>query len=513
MGGILTHRAAGPRHKLGIQGPEAHLGPSGPEDKIPPMKALRIFLVSSEVAPFAKTGGLADVSAALARYLSGAGHDVRLLMPKYGGVAKEASLRPHPRLRSIPLPFGKRELSFSVEVAVLPGSDQEVYFLDCPELYGSEDIYVSDEEDPLRFAFLSRAALVVCQHLGWSPDVLHCNDWHTALIPLYLKAGYAWDQLFQDNLGYQGVFPSQRLADLALDEHASMLYQEDLEEGHFSFLKTGLLYADLLTTVSETYAREIQEEELGMGLHELLRARADHLVGIVNGVDYSEWDPATDALLPEPYSAEDLSGKMGCKRALLERFELQASKEVPLFGIVSRLTAQKGFELLPDILPVLLQRESMQLVVLGSGEERYEKYFQWLRDAFPTKVAFYRGYNNELAHWIEAGSDAFLMPSRYEPCGLNQMYSLRYGTVPVVRRTGGLADTVQPYSRDADTGTGFVFDEFVPEALFQAMRACLAAFGEREAWRRMVLRGMAQDFSWERQGAHYVRLYESVTGR
>jgi starch synthase len=262
--------------------------------------------------------------------------------------------------------------------------------------------------------------------------------------------------------------------------------------------------------VSRTYAEEIQTAEFGMGLEGVLASRRDVLRGIVNGVDYGDWDPATDALIPHNYTPDDLSGKSQNKKELLEQFELGFDERVPLFGIVSRLTGQKGFDLLPDILPILLQRQDIRLVVLGSGESVHEEYFQWLRDTYPTKVANYRGYNNELAHRIEAGADMFLMPSRYEPCGLNQMYSLKYGTVPIVRQTGGLADTVQAFDPATGRGTGFVFGEFRPEALLHAVRQALEVWSQPPTWARLVQNGMAQDYSWERQGREYEELYASL---
>ena len=486
------------------------------------MEPLRILLVSSEIAPFAKTGGLADVAAGLGRYLGGQGHDVRLLMPAYGRIdADRFPFEPHPALQEMSLELGTHSFRCSVTTSPLPKSEVQVMFLRCPELYGRQEIYSSDSDEHLRFALLSRACLDVCQWLEWSPDVIHCNDWHTGLTPLYLKAGYGWDRLFEPtrtvltihNLGYQGVFSADTVPALGLEDQRQLLYQESLRAGTVGFLESGLLYADALTTVSETYAREIQTPEFGMGLEELLRARSDSLVGIVNGVDYEDWDPETDPLIPHNYSCDDRSGKDKDKRHLLEHFGLTHDPLVPVVGIISRLTVQKGFELLPDILPVLLREQSFQLVVLGSGEAKYEEYFQWLRDAFPDAVGFFCGYDNELAHRIEAGCDAFLMPSRYEPCGLNQMYSMKYGTVPIVRRTGGLADTVEPYDPATGEGTGFVFEAFSSEARHTAVVAALECYRDRPAWRRLVTNGMRRDFSWERQGRHYVDLYERLSSR
>ncbi len=479
------------------------------------MDSLKICLVSAEVAPFAKTGGLADVSAALARHLHKKRHDVRLFMPLYRKVKGQVELEPVPELQDVPMRMGERTYWFSISTGKLPRSTQKVWFVRCPELFDREGIYTQDADEALRFALLSRAALETCQWTQWAPDIVHCNDWHTALMPLYLRTVYAWDKLFArtrtvltiHNIGYQGVTGADRLKDLALENERRFLYQEDLNEGRVNFLKTGLLYAHALTTVSKTYAREIQGDEHGMGLQGLLRQRSDSLFGIVNGIDGEEWNPRKDLLIPAAFHARDLRGKEACKQALCERFGLAFDVRAPLFGIVSRLTVQKGLELLPDILPVLLRREDMRLVVLGSGDERYESYFKWLAGAFPKKVAFQAGFDNALAHQIEAGSDLFLMPSRYEPCGLNQMYSLRYGSVPIVRRTGGLADTVQPWDGANGTGTGFLFDEFKPEALQDAIQRALEVWRHEGAWARLVQNGMAQDFSWERQVDEYIALY------
>ena len=514
---------------------------------------LKIALEASEVAPFAKTGGLADVTPALARALARAGHDVRLFLPRY------ANLRELPKtletvLEPWRLEFGGRSVSVAVRAVPFPaakpaakplaqpptrhhrrgsaksapaaeppapaGRPLKLELIDAPELYHRASYYTEDADEALRWAALSRGVIEACQRTGWAPDVIHCNDWHTGLLPLYLRSWYAWDQLFRGtrtllslhNLGYQGVFPATVVDQLGLGEARSLFHQEHLKEGRVSFLETGVIYATWLSTVSETYAREIQTAENGMGLEGLLKERSDHLVGIVNGVDYDEWDPERDPLIPERYSAAKLAGKRRCREALLAKFELTAVKDPgpPVIGIVSRMTAQKGFDLLPDILPVFLKKNDLRLVVLGSGEERYERYFQWLRDSFPERVGCYFGYQEELAHWIEAGADLFLMPSRYEPCGLNQMYSSRYGTVPLVRSTGGLADTVERWDPEKRRGTGFVFYEFTADALFRTIEHALEVWRDRDAWTRLVQAGMARDFSWERQAQRYVELYRKI---
>jgi starch synthase len=367
----------------------------------------------------------------------------------------------------------------------------------------------------------SRAALEICQLLQWAPEIIHCHDWQTALIPLYLRTLYAWDRLFEKtrtlftihNLGYQGVFSSQILADLGLAEQAGLLYQEDLRAGTINFLKTGLLYAGMLSTVSPTYAREIQTEAHGFGLHPILSARWESLVGILNGVDYHEWDPATDTKIAANYTRKSLPEKAGNKAALLQGMGLPFDAEAPVFGIVSRLAHQKGFELIGEAMPAILGRHPARLVVLGSGEAQYEEMFTWLQRSFPQQVAFYRGYNDGLSHLIEAGSDMFLMPSRYEPCGLNQMYSLRYGTIPIVRNTGGLADTVRLYEPVSGEGTGFVFDHFTADGLRWAMEFALSVWPDKKAWRKLQRAGMACDYSWEHQSKLYVELYRRMAGR
>jgi starch synthase len=487
------------------------------------VRPLRILIVAAEVAPFAKSGGLADVAASLTRYLVRQGHDVKLLMPFYGSVQRGRwDFRPHAKLSGMRLGFGSRDVSYSVVTTKLPKSAADVLFLHANELYGREGIYTWDRDEHVRFGFLARAALEICQWLQWSPDVVHCNDWHTALAPLYLKSAYTWDRLFErtrtvltiHNIGYQGVFAADTLHELGFGQHAHLLHQGDLSEGKLNFLKTGVIYADALTTVSETYAREIQTRDFGMGLAELLRSRADAVVGIVNGIDYDEWDPSHDIKIPQRYSRDDLGGKRVCRERLLARMRLAPSSNggAPVFGIVSRLTAQKGFELLPEVLPGLL-RSDVRLCVLGSGEERYEQYFHWLHGAHPGKVSFWAGYDDELSHWIEAGSDFFLMPSLYEPCGLNQMYSLRYGTAPIVRKTGGLADTVEPFDKRTKRGTGFLFDDFTAGALDGAIRYGLECYRDADAWRALQHNGMEKDFSWEREGKLYVELYGRLSAR
>jgi starch synthase len=476
-------------------------------------------LVSAEVTPFAKTGGLGDVTAALARHLHRIGADVRLFFPFYSITdTGPFELRADEALRHVPVRFGEKELVFSVFDARLPRTDLDVHLIHAPELYHRSRIYTDDADESLRFAFLSRAAIESCQRLDWSPDIFHCNDWHTGLLPLYLQGHYAGDTLFADsrtvltihNVGYQGVFPSSTLKDLDLGDLASQLDQEDLEAGRLNFLKTGILHADLLTTVSPTHAQEIQTTEYGCGLEQHLRARSDDLTGILNGVEYEEWDPDDDPLIPFSYSRHDLAGKEQNKQALLDELSLPVDSKAPVVGVVSRLAEQKGFDLFPEVLPGLLAARDFHLVVLGTGEERYVEFFRELEALDPMKVSFTNTFDNALAHRIEAGSDLFLMPSLYEPCGLNQMYSLRYGTVPVVRKVGGLADSVVQYDAESGRGTGFVFEEFSAAALRQALEAALDFYPNREQWQQLMRNGMAKDFSWDRQIRKYVALYQRL---
>lgn len=487
--------------------------------------SLRIAWISSELTPFAKTGGLGDVSAALTAFLHRDGHDVRVFLPLYATLrdVKLESLRPIGFIRDVPIQVGQdATLTFSLYSTLLPGTDLTIYLVHCPALFQRDGYYAADGDEDLRFSFLTRAALISCQYMGFSPHILHTNDWHTGLGPLYLRTHFAWDQLFEatrtvhtiHNLAYQGVFPADVLDRIGLAERSALLHQEDLAAGRVNFLKTALLYADVLTTVSPTYAEEIQGPEHGVGLDPLLRARRERLIGILNGIDTQEWSPTTDRYLPAHYSADDLSGKAVCREKLLRTFGLDDLEPgVPVVGLVTRLTAQKGIDLLFDTLPRFLVEGQVVVVVVGTGERRYEDFFHQLQARFRDRMCFYRGYSEEAAHLVEAGADIFLMPSLFEPCGLNQMYSLAYGTIPIVRRTGGLADTVQLYDPRDDSGTGFVFDHFTPAGLAWALNAAITVFrDDPEAWKRMQRRGMARDDSWERRGRTYVELYRRLAG-
>ncbi|HLQ11968.1 MAG TPA: glycogen/starch synthase [Steroidobacteraceae bacterium] len=482
---------------------------------------IRICYLSAEMAPFAKVGGLADVSGALVKYLHAAGHDMRLFMPFHGSIQREGlEAYPVAFLQDVPLLIGKQSFRFSVQTARLPGTEAFVYLVDCPALFGGSSVYTADPLEYRRYLLLTHAAFLSCQRMGFAPQILHCNDWHTAIAPLWLRSIYRWDKLFDathsvlsiHNLAYQGVIGPASAAEVLSGAGPELLHQDDLRAGRINLLRHGLLYADLLLTVSPSYAREIQTAEYGAGLDDTLRSRKASLLGILNGVDYQEWDPRNDRFLPRPYGANQLGVKSGLKDELLARLRLQGGERRALIGMITRLATQKGVDLLLKALPPLLATRDFSLAVLGSGEPLYEKFFTALARQFPTRVAFHRGYSEELAHWIEAGSDMFLMPSRYEPCGLNQMYSLRYGTVPIVRRTGGLGDSVQHFDAVTGAGTGIVFNDYNVQAVSWAIDTALDLYQRKGVWRRLVQNGMAQDFSWKRQVQRYIEAYEQLAG-
>jgi starch synthase len=480
---------------------------------------LPVCLLASEVVPLSKTGGLGDVAAALTKYLHAAGHDVRLFTPFYSSIDRtKIEIRPVQGLQDLELQLGSHSFRFSVFSAELPRSTARVFLIECPALFARSAIYTADPDEHLRFLAFTRAVFVSCQRLAWSPRILHCNDWHTSFAPLFLKASYAGDRLFSNtrsvltihNIGYQGIFPASAVADLGLGASSYLLHQDDLKAGIINPLKHGILYADAITTVSPTHAREIATDQYGMGLQDVLALRGNALTGILNGVDYEEWDPRTDRYLPEHFDSSHLQIKAQLKRQFLARLGVTCGPATPLMGLVSRLASQKGIDLMFTALPDILDRRDLSFVALGSGDPPYERFLTDLETDYPGRVYFRRGYDDELSHWIEATSDMFIMPSRYEPCGLNQMYSLRYGTVPIVRRTGGLADSVEHYDPSTGFGTGIVFNDFNSQGLEWALNTALDLYAQPNHWARMVRNGMSRDFSWQRQGALYVQLYERL---
>jgi starch synthase len=463
---------------------------------------MNILMVASEAAPFAKTGGLADVMGALPPALAARGENVAVVMPAYRENTYPGPLREAYARMRIPIDRG-------YEAQILHTEDRDVtfYFVNCPALFDREGFY-GHVDDPVRFGVLSMAAIDVARHL-FRPQVIHCHDWQASLVPIYLREHFRGDPNFLGvktlltihNLGYQGLCGPEFLPRLGLD--ARLFNPEQLEFfGNLNLLKGGIVWSDAVSTVSKGYAREIQTREYGFGLEGLLERRAP-IHGIVNGVDYAEWDPARDPNIARNYSVEDLSGKRECKKELLEGFSLSdSSPRRPVIGIVSRFVSQKGFGLLSEVGSRLLQ-DDVSMTVLGSGDPSYESMFRALARAFPDRVGLKIGYDNGLAHRIEAGADLFLMPSQYEPCGLSQIYSLKYGTVPVVRATGGLDDTI-------DEDTGFKFREYSGEALLEATELALSTYRYPEVWTGMMRRGMRKDYSWDHSSAEYVALYRQL---
>ena len=483
---------------------------------------LKICMLSSEIMPFAKTGGLADVVGALVRELGDLGHDIRAFMPLYATVRRAyPDMQPVPGLQNVGLILGSRVYAFSVRTSRMPGTDIGVHFIDCPELFDRPAIYTRDPDEHRRFLLFTRAVIESCLRLGFAPDIFHGHDWHTGFLPLFLKSIYAPVPLFArsrsvltiHNIGYQGPIPRAFIGDLSLGEAEARLDASDLQFGVINSLKTGIKFADIVTTVSPTYAREITETSLGMGMESTLSARANAVVGILNGVDYREWDPQHDRYLRAHFSAEDLQGKSANKQELLAAVRLDRPAGSPLIGMVTRLASQKGIDLLIDALPRAFEARDFGMVVLGTGDEPYVAFFESLARRHPRRIAFRSGHDEHFAHLVEAGSDMFLMPSLYEPCGLNQMYSLRYGTIPIVRRTGGLADSVRHFDPLTGVGTGCVFNDYDSPAVAWALDTTLGWFADVSSWPRLIQNAMHEDFSWERQIGRYVEVYRTAAAQ
>jgi starch synthase len=488
-------------------------------------RPLNILLVSSEVEPFAKTGGLADVSSALPKALKELGHEVRIMLPRYRFISEwKFKLHDIIRLKDIPIPVGKTEESANVKSSFISNLKDkvQVYFLDNAKYFGRDGTYQSPggkkdyKDNDERFVFFARGVLETLKRLGWQPDIIHCNDWQTGLIPAYLKTLYADDPFFKSvktvftihNMAYQGAFPPDSYAKSLLPDG---LFNSDGVEayGKFNFLKTGIHFADIVTTVSQRYAQEIcDSEELGCGLNGLLSHRRKDLHGIINGIDYQVWNPSTDDSIFRKYDVKSIEAKADNKKALTERFALDHSPTTPIIGAITRLVAQKGFDLVLEVFDELMKM-NVQFVLVASGEKPLEKKFEQLRKKYPKQFGVFIGFDEKLAHLVEAGSDMILMPSRYEPCGLNQMYSMRYGTVPLVRATGGLEDSVDDYSGNGK-GTGFKFEQFDAKELLKTVQRALKVYEQPDEWKKLVRNGMQKDFSWENSARKYVSLYKEL---
>ncbi len=479
---------------------------------------LHVIFAVSEAAPYAKTGGLADVAGALPRALARLGVEVKVILPRYRGEKAGAVGQCVTESLRVPFAFGTRTAAiYRDEYKGVP-----FYFVDAPEYFDRPGIYgpTPSEEYPdnaERYAFFSRAVVEWARGLERPPDLFHCNDWQTGLIPLYLRTAYGDDPILRraatlftiHNLAYQGLFSPTLLERFGLSPEVYRTEGGIEFYGSASAMKAGIVFAHAISTVSRTYAQEIQTPEYGHGLDGLLRARRHRLVGILNGVDYEEWNPETDPFIAANYSVENLEGKRACKADLLRTMGLPEQMERPVIGSISRLVAQKGFDLVREAAEGLLQAD-VTYVLLGSGERELEEFFRAWQRAHPDRVGVYLGFHNELAHKIEAGADMFLMPSRYEPCGLNQIYSLKYGTVPIVRATGGLDDTIEPFDLDRQTGNGFKFSEYRAEHLLAAVHCARRVYAHPPLWRKCMENGMRADFSWDRSAAQYRELYERV---
>ena len=472
---------------------------------------MRVAILSSEAVPFAKTGGLADVAGALPKALAKQGVDARLILPLHQQI--DESLLNESDIEEVPVPW--RGGTRPTRVYQSDAAGAPAYLIHSPEYFDQPSIY-GYSNDHERYAFFSRAALSLLKHLEWQPDIVHGNDWPCGFAMAEFRLRRSYDEFFRQsrslfsihNLAYQGAFDPNELWWLGFGESPE---KDDFTlKSTASALKAGLISADALSTVSRRYSQEIQTPEQGAGLDWLLRARRDRLAGITNGVDYELWNPETDPHIAAHFSSQDLSGKRECKRDLLRRFDLPEDLDRPIIAIISRLVSQKGYDLIRQLAEPILGTGAF-FIALGAGAKEYEDFLQSWHDRAPRQVGIYKGYAGEpLAHQIEAGADMFLMPSQYEPCGLNQMYSMRYGTVPIVRATGGLDDTVEQFNPAYSSGTGFKFYDYHASALLDKIREALYFYGRRETWRKIQLNGMAMDNSWDAAAQKYVQLYQEI---
>jgi starch synthase len=485
---------------------------------------LRIVMIAAEASPFAKVGGLGDVVAALPRALEKLGAGLSVVIPAYGGAQSPfLSLPAAGRISEFDVPMASYRERAKVYRTKLDHTGVEVYlvgsrkYFDRPGIYDDPATKEGYPDNMERFVFFMKSALMLLPELRIPVDIVHCHDSHTALVPGLIQLNLHGNPFFagvgtlltMHNLAHQGIYPSESLAYAGIDLRHFYPMSPFEYWGQVNFMKAGIELADKVNTVSRTYALEIQNSpEIGMGLENVLRARKDDLSGIANGIDHDEWNPETDILIPAPFSMEDLSGKAICKTHVLHRFGLShSSKRIPLIGIVSRLADQKGFDLIAGAMDEIASLD-LQMVILGTGQQQYHDQLRRMAELYPQKLSVQFSFDNELAHQIEAGCDMFLMPSKFEPCGLNQLYSLRYGTVPIVRATGGLADTVVPY--DGESGTGFSFSEYASAAMIAAIKQAIGVYADAKRWKALMLKGMAEDWSWARSASEYMQLYRGI---
>ncbi len=491
-------------------------------------KGYNVLFVTSEVFPYSKTGGLADVSNSLPQALNSLGNEVRIITPKYGPL-DERRLQIHEikRLKDIKIDFLGKQVKFSIKSSFIHGKNTkaQIYLLENNDFFKNKGIYYNPRtkkefsNNDERFLFFSKAVIEILEILQWKPDVIHCNDWQTSLIPAMLKRIYKKNEhikgiktvLTIHNLVKQGIFPKSSFNKTGLPE---TVFEEQLQgqNNKFNFLKTGLIYADKITTVSKKFAEEIlTDKEINKGLEDVLIKRKKDIIGILSGIDYSVWSPNVDKIIYYRYTYQEIPLKYENKRELLKRFNFEYKEDVPLIGMITKLVDHKGFDLVVKILPELM-KENIQMIILGRGEEHYQKFLLQAKKKYPEKLIVHIGYDEELAHHIEAGADIFLMPSRYEPCGYNQMYSLSYGTIPVVRKTGGLADTIINYNKPE--GNGFVFEKYNPKDFLNTVKLALSVYhNNKSRWCSMIRNAMNQDFSWKTSAKKYMELYKLIAHR
>jgi starch synthase len=468
-----------------------------------------ILMAASEALPFAKTGGLGDVMGSLPKHLAELGVPVRVVIPFYPGV-EERGVSVDKVLSSLEINMGDKSFNTDVYTSIL-NNNYEVFLIRYDPFFHRKNLYgppgTDYRDNPIRFAFFARAVVRLTEELPGRVDIVHCHDWQTGLIPLFLTRKGVKSLFTIHNLGYQGLFPPRVLEEIGLSR--DHFHPEDLEFfGRINYLKAGIVWGDALSTVSPRYSREIQEAEYGFGLEGILKKHSAKLQGILNGVDYTAWDPGTDPFLAANYTREDLEGKNVCREELLEIFNLPEREKAPILGIITRLVHQKGVDLILEALPALMKRK-LRLVVLGTGQPEYQKALKEAAAVYPD-LGVHIGYDEALAHKIEAGADIYLMPSLYEPCGLNQIYSLRYGTIPVVRETGGLKDTVTPFVRSTGEGVGFTFSGKSGRALTAAVDKALVLWSEPGQWKKIVRNAMSVDYSWTRSAGQYLQLYRNI---
>lgn len=481
-------------------------------------KKLKVLIAASEVVPFAKTGGLADVTGALSKELKKLGHDIRVIMPFYKET-KRRKLAIKDTGETLLIEISDKIVQAKICTATID-KNITVYLIENDDYYGRDELYRTAEGDypdnAERFIFFSKAVLELTKTVNFKPDIIHCNDWQTGLVPVLLKVNENENPFFANtsvvftvhNLAYQGLFwhLDMPLTNLPWD----VFTPEGIEfYGKINLMKAGMVYSDVINSVSKKYSKEIQTPEFGFGLEGVLAGRAADLYGIINGVDYDEWNPESDKFIKKKYSAKDLSGKEACRTDLLSKFKLKDKKNTPVIGMISRLVDQKGFDLIADKIKDIMKL-NIFLVILGTGDEKYHNLFKKIQKEYPDKVGIKLGFDNSLAHKIEAGSDIFLMPSKYEPCGLNQLYSLKYGTIPVVRATGGLDDTIKNFKPKTGKGNGFKFSAYTSNAMLLKIKEAVKVYKSGKDWKQLVSNAMAEDYSWMQSAKEYVKLYNKA---